>query len=170
MNAWRSPGRILANHTKDKGANFFTDILPSSHSSDSCDPCPIQTKPRPVPVHDGSRTDQDKRRSPSAPECSQRNPEQLVQRSQLAARSLRVQCQQLTTQSQVFEDEILPGAKSTDYPAEEMSERHDHGMNLIGKVRLELCSKSFIVRMYEVLARHRVDDKRQITQCHGVPK
>jgi hypothetical protein len=154
VNAWRTPGRILGNHTKDKGANVFTDTLPSAYSSDSGDPCPIQTKPRPVPVHDGSRTDQNKRCSPSGPECPQRNPEQLVQRSQLAPRSLRVKCQQLPTQCQVLEDEILPGTKSTDYPAEEMSEPRDHGMNLTAKVRLELCLKSFIVRMYEVLARH----------------
>jgi hypothetical protein len=80
---------------------------------------------------------------------------------------LRVQCQQLPTQSQVFEDEILPGAKSTDYPAEEMSERHDHGMNLIGKVRLELCPKSFIVLMYEVLARH-TRYQRNVTTLLGV--
>jgi type IV secretory pathway TrbD component len=35
-----------------------------------------------------------------------------------------------------------------------MSERHDHAKNLIGKVRIELCGKSFILQMYDVLARH----------------
>lgn len=35
VNAWRSPGRILGNHTKDQGANLFADTLPSSYSSDS---------------------------------------------------------------------------------------------------------------------------------------
>ena len=62
-----------------------------------------------------------------------------------------MQSQQLPTESQVLDDEVLPGTESADQPAGEMSERHDHGMNLIGKVWHELCPKSFIVRMYEVL-------------------
>jgi hypothetical protein len=36
-----------------------------------------------------------------------------------------------------------------------MSEgRHDHGKNLIGTDRIELCLKSFILPVYDVLARH----------------
>jgi hypothetical protein len=54
VNARRSPGRILGNHTKDQGANLFADTLPSSCLADSGDPRPIQTKPRSMPVHDGS--------------------------------------------------------------------------------------------------------------------
>jgi hypothetical protein len=61
------------------------------------------------------------------------------------ARSLRVQSQQLLTESQVFEDEVLSGTESADHPAEEMSERHDHGKKLSGKVRIEHCAKSFIL-------------------------
>jgi len=61
VNARRSPGRILGNHTKDQGANLFADTLPSSYLSDSGDPRPIQTKPGAMPVHDGSRSDQDER-------------------------------------------------------------------------------------------------------------
>jgi hypothetical protein len=56
-----------------------------------------------------------------------------------------MQGQQLPTESQVFEDEVLPGTESTDQPPEEMSERHDHGKNLSGKVRIELCAMSFIL-------------------------
>src|SRR5438874_13226302 len=88
-----------------------------------------------MPVHDGSRSDQDERLRPPAPEHSQRNPEQLVQGGQSTARSLRVQSQQLPTESQVFEDEVLSGTENADQPAEEMSERHDHGKNFSGKVR-----------------------------------
>ena len=36
-----------------------------------------------------------------------------------------------------------------------MSERRDHSRNYIGKVRIELCAKSFILQVYDVLARHR---------------
>ena len=57
---------------------------------------------------------------------------------------------------QVFEDEVLAGAESTDHPAEETSERREHSRNHIGKVRIELCAKSFILQVHEVLARHRL--------------
>jgi hypothetical protein len=67
---------------------------------------------------------------------------------------LRVHRQQLPTESQVLEDEVLPGTENADQPTEEMSERHDHGKNCSGKVRIELCAKSFILQVYDVLARH----------------
>ena len=66
-----------------------------------------------------------------------------------------MQSQQLPTESQVLEDEVLAGAESADHPTEEMSERCDHSRNHIGKVRIELCPKSFILQVYEVLARYR---------------
>jgi hypothetical protein len=65
-----------------------------------------------------------------------------------------VQSQQLPTESQVLEDEVLPGTESADQPAEEMSERYDHGKNCSGKIRIQLCAKSFILQVYDVLARH----------------
>jgi hypothetical protein len=125
MNARRSPGSILSNHTEDQGANLFTDTLPSSYLADSGDPPPIQTKSRSMPVHDRSRSDQDESLPPPGPPHSQRNPEQFVQGSQSTARSLRVQSQQLPTESQVFEDEVRPTTERTDQPAEEMPERHE---------------------------------------------
>jgi hypothetical protein len=37
----------------------------------------------------------------------------------------------------------------------EMPERHEHGKNLTGKVRIEPCAKSFIFGVYDVLAGHK---------------
>ena len=108
-----------------------------------------------MPVHDGSRSDQDESLSPPGPERSQRNPEQLVQGSQSSARPLRVQSGQLPTESQAFKDEVLAGAKRADDPPEEMPERHNHGKNNIGTIRIQLCAKSFILQVYDLLARHR---------------
>jgi hypothetical protein len=68
---------------------------------------------------------------------------------------LGVQSQQLLMKSQVFKDEVLTGTESTDQPAEKMSDRSDHSRNHIGKVRIELCAKSFILQVYDALARHR---------------
>jgi hypothetical protein len=52
-----------------------------------------------------------------------------------------VQSQQSLTESQVFEYEALPRTESADHPAEEMSERRDHGKSLTGKVPIELCAE-----------------------------
>ena len=155
MNARRSPGWILINHTEDQGANLFADTLPSSYLADSGDPRPIQTKSRSLPVYDGSRSDQDERLPPPGPAHSQRNPEQFVQGSQSTEGSLRMQSQQLPTESQVFEDEVHPATERTDQSAEEMSERHDHGKNFSENDRIKLCAKSFIAQVYDLLARHK---------------
>ena len=108
-------------------------------------------------VHDRSRSDQDERLPPPRPERSQGNPKQFVQGSQSMVRSLRMQSQQLLTESQVFKDEVLTETESADHPAEEMSERRDHSRNHIGKARIEVCAKSFILQVYEVLARHNME-------------
>jgi len=91
-----------------------------------------------MPVHHGSGSNQDERLTPPGPEHSQRNPEQLVQGSQSSARPLRVQSEQLTTESQVFEGEVLARAKRAEDPPEEMPERHNHDKNNIGTIRIQL--------------------------------
>jgi len=42
-----------------------------------------------------------------------------------------MESQELLTQSEVLEDEILAGTKGTTKPAEEVPEPSDHGKNLI---------------------------------------
>lgn len=61
---------------------------------------------------------------------------------------------QLLTEGQVFEHEVFAGTECTDHPTQKMPERHDHGKHLIGAARIEPVAKSFIVWVYEVLARH----------------
>jgi hypothetical protein len=68
-----------------------------------------------------------------------------------------VQSQQLLTESQVFKDEVLSGPESADHPPKEMPKRHNHAKNLIGKVGIVPCAKSFILWVYDDLARHRSD-------------
>jgi hypothetical protein len=50
---------------------------------------------------------------------------------------------------------------------EKMPERHDHGKNFIGIVQIELFAKSFILRLYDVLARHSdlVGGKSDFCRC-----
>src|ERR1700730_10247291 len=107
-----------------------------------------------MPAHDGPWSNQHERLRPPRPERSQRDPEQLVHRSQSTARSFGMQGQQLLTESQVFDDEVFPRTKSRDNPSEDIPE-HDHGKNLIGTVGIETFAKSLILRVYDVLARHK---------------
>ena len=72
----------------------------------------------------------------------------------VSAAPLCVQSEQLPTESQVFKDEVPAGAKRADDPPEEMPERHNHGKNIIGTIRIQLCAKSFILQVYDLLARH----------------
>ena len=65
-----------------------------------------------------------------------------------------MQSEQLPMESQVLEDEVLAGAKRADNPPEEMPKRNHHGKNIIGTIRIQLCAKSFILQVYDVLARH----------------
>ena len=51
------------------------------------------------------------------------------------------------------------GAESAEQPAEQMSERHDHVMNLTETSGIQLCAKSFILQVYDVLARHKSADQ-----------
>jgi len=68
-----------------------------------------------------------------------------------------VQSQQLLTESEVFKDEILSGTERTDSPSQEMSEQRNngqnHGQNLTETRCIKRVSKSFILRLLEVLTR-----------------
>jgi hypothetical protein len=80
-----------------------------------------------------------------------------VSGSQSAARPFGVQSKELLAESEIFKNEVRSGTESTDSPPEEMSERRDqsqvHGQNLIETRRIRLVSKSFILRVREVLTR-----------------
>src|SRR5258708_27764534 len=113
-----------------------------------------------MPADNGSRSDQDQRLRPLRPERSQRNPEQLLQDSQLTARPFGVQRQNLLPESKILKNKVLSGTESTDNPSQEMSERYDYGknhvQNSIETRRSKPVSKSFILRVHEVLTRDRV--------------
>jgi hypothetical protein len=59
MDAWRSPGWILANHPEDQVSNLFGDSLPAEHAACSGDSPPVQGKPSSVPSHDCFRVHDD---------------------------------------------------------------------------------------------------------------
>jgi hypothetical protein len=60
----------------------------------------------------------------------------------------------LLAESEVFQNEILTGAESTENPAEKMPKSQDHSRNFIGTPSIKLLSKRLIPRVCEVLTRH----------------
>jgi hypothetical protein len=65
-----------------------------------------------------------------------------------------VQSEQWPTENQVFEDEALGGAKRADEPREELPGTTQSWQEFIGAIRIQFCAKSFILQVYDVLARH----------------
>jgi hypothetical protein len=62
----------------------------------------------------------------------------------------------LLTEGEVFENEILSRIESTDNPAQKMPEVDSHGKNLIGMSQIELVVKLLILRVFDLLANHRL--------------
>lgn len=78
-----------------------------------------------MPRHHRSRCDKNQGSLPSRPEPTQDNPEQLLQGGEPTP-WLGVQCQQLLTEHQILENEILARAKRVDDPADEVTKRCEH--------------------------------------------
>ena len=60
----------------------------------------------------GSASDEDERLFPSSPGPSQYNPEQFVRCSEPSARSLGVESEELLTQGEILQDEVLRERKA----------------------------------------------------------
>src|ERR1700690_3088044 len=61
-----------------------------------------------------------------------------------------VESEQLLTQSEVFQDEILAGPKNPDQPAENVSKSHNHGTKSYSMTSVKWFAKRLILRAYEV--------------------
>jgi len=79
-----------------------------------------------MPGYHRLRCNQDERLFPARPESSQDDPERFVQGSDSVARSLGLQGEQLLTQRQVFQKQLLAGPEDANDPADEVPEHGDH--------------------------------------------
>src|SRR5580704_12649973 len=136
-------------------AAIFTVALPSRN------PSPIRPEASPMPTRDSSWCHEDQRLRPVRPQAFQHYPEQLVRRRESIAMSPGVQRCQLLTEGEVFQDEVLARTDRTENPAEEISEKHDHGQNLNETLRIKLVCQSFIFRVHEVLTRDNLTNWRR---------
>ena len=155
MDARCSSGWILSRHAEDQGPDILAYTLSASHSSDSGEPSPVEPEARPMPSHNRSRCDHDERLLPSVPKSLQGDPEQLVHGRESATRQFGVQDKKLLAKGQIFENKFLTGTEGADNPTYEVPEKRDHGQHGIGTPSTRVPSKLFILRVREVLTRHR---------------
>jgi len=99
VNARRSPGRILENHSQDQFPNLFGSRLPSNGSSNPRYQPPVHSEADPVPAYDGFRCHNDQRLLPSWPESMDSNPEKLVNGVEVRTRASSLQDGKLLAKS-----------------------------------------------------------------------
>ena len=75
VNARRSPGRVLGDHTEDKLSQFPADTSSSNAGPMPGDPGPVQLKPCPMPANNGLGLDKDQCPRPFQPKPPQDQPE-----------------------------------------------------------------------------------------------
>src|SRR6516165_10696572 len=72
-----------------------------------------------------------------------------------SARSLAMRRQQLLPKSEVLKGEILARSEAAENPAKKMPQERNHAQNLNGNTRTTTLSKYLILRIRQVLRRHR---------------
>jgi len=103
MNARRSPGRILSDHSKDQIANLLGNPLSTGDSSNRGDGAPIHGESGSVPAHHRLRANNDESLLPSCPESTRDNPKQLVQYPDRRARVTPLEDDELLPNCEILE-------------------------------------------------------------------
>ena len=116
-----------------------------------------------MPLDHRSRRDKNQGSLPSRPEPPQDHPEQLVRGGEPTPWSFDVQSQQLLTERQILQHEILARAERVDDPADEVAKGCEHGRNLIARLALQPSYKQFALDSHNILIRH---SRRFYSQLH----
>ena len=121
VDARRSPSWILGHHAKDQFPNFLRSLSSSDRPSHSGNQFPIQPETSPMPSDHRFRGNDDKRLSPSGPEPSRQNPEELVEYCESWPGMPSFQCRELLTKSEVFNQEAATCVEEAKNGAEQES-------------------------------------------------
>jgi hypothetical protein len=119
-----------------------------------------------MPIHDGSRSDQDERLSTPTRLSSMRPRTACAGRSIDGEAFSRAELA-IADGEPGFRGRGLPGTTSADHPAQEMPEKHNHDKHFVGTVRIEPVAMSFILRVYEVLASHTAPNHAEAGKIEG---
>ena len=128
-----TPHRIRRDHAENQVAHFPAQGFPPGGVSNPRQPRPVQPEASAMPTHHRFWGDQQEWLLPPRPQLSESDPEHLVERAQSRPRSFGMQTQQLLTQCQILQHEVLAGPNSTEKPADEVPKQRNHGKNLSGR-------------------------------------
>ena len=154
MDPRSSPSRILRRHAEDERPKFSAHRFSPTDLPGSGDPFPIEAKTRSMPLDHRSRRDKNQGSLPSRPESPQDHPEQLVRSGEPTPWSFGVQGQQLLTERQILQHEIVARAERVQDQAGEVAKRCEHGRNLIARLALQPSYKQFVLDSHNILIRH----------------
>lgn len=154
MHPRSSPSRILRRHAEDERPKFSAHRFSPTDLPGSGDPFPIEAKTRSMPLDHRSRRVKNQGSLPSRPEPPQDHPEQLVRGGEPTPWSFGVQVQQLLTERQILQHEIVARAERVQHPAGEVAKRCEHGRNLIARLALQPSYKQFVLDSHNILIRH----------------
>ena len=107
-----------------------------------------------MPLDYRSRCDKNQGSLPSRPGPLPDHPEPLVRSGESTPWSFGVQGQQLLTQRQILEQEILARAERVEDPADEVAKGGEHGRNVIAMLTLQPGYKLFILDAHNILITH----------------
>src|ERR1019366_7997870 len=82
VNAGRTPRRLFLNHLEDEIAQLLANAFSSRGNWMVVEPSPIETETSTVPAGNGLCTHEDQGLFPSRPVLSNKDPEELIERSQ----------------------------------------------------------------------------------------
>jgi len=111
VNPGRAPQRIRVAHLPDQGDDLWGDGFPAGWAR-AAFPSPEEAETCPVPLDDGVRLEDPKRRFPSFPGVGEPDPEGPVQWRQPWSVGTATQDEQLVAKSQVLKDQVPAGFQS----------------------------------------------------------
>jgi hypothetical protein len=126
MNARRTPGRVIGDHTEDEFTQLLANAFSSRESPMPREPRPIQLEPCPVPANDSLRLDEDQRPLPSRPEPPQHHPEQFVRSSEPRLRVPSFQDAELLPKSQILQETVAARTGRSNERDEQEPQRTRH--------------------------------------------
>src|SRR5487761_52160 len=130
VDARRSPGRILTNHSEDQLANLLRSLCSPNWPPDFRDQPPIHLKTGPVPTDHRLGRDHDERLFPLRPKSTDGNPEKLVEDAEARPRAAPLQHGELLPEHKVLEDEIPAATEEAEERSEAEQKQIEHGSEL----------------------------------------
>src|ERR1700719_486187 len=133
MDAWGSPGRVLARHGVDGSSNIACGDRSADHFA-AGSKAPVQTETFPMPTNYRIRLYDQKRIRPLRPHSAQYDPEQSVGTAQARPLGSAFQYNQLLPQGNDFQPQVMTRPNKASQPREPTQDKPKHESVLITRL------------------------------------